>query len=131
MEALQLTQQEGQLEITDFYAASGVAYISVPLEFKTYGKPLHTAPLVVLINRHSAKEQTIPVIDRLKEVIGENKFIDTGSHSVLEFSFPGGTEPGFIYESYRNFSSEDLDALLTKALETLELPPAFATIKVG
>ena len=130
MGALQLATDSGSLEITGFSTESGLRFISVPLKFQAYGKALYTAPVVVLASRRMGVNSDSTVLEKMSNVIGQDKFIDINSYSILEFGLQTTPDSSSDYEAYLNFSSADLDQLLKRALKKLKLPEAFATIKV-
>ena len=50
MQAVQKIIPSRNIEITNFEAGNGVTYITIPLSLKVYGRPLHSAP-IILLNR--------------------------------------------------------------------------------
>lgn len=128
MQAVQKFIQSRNIEITNFEAENGVTYITIPLSLKVYGRPLHSAPLI-LLNRGFLPEKTNKQFDDFHKIVGKGKFIDLEKYTLIEFVIPTDDYLNLAFESYANFSSKDKQYIIDLALEQLELPEPFASFK--
>ncbi|HLT50414.1 MAG TPA: hypothetical protein VKZ93_00580 [Arenibacter sp.] len=129
MQAVQNFIQSRNIEITNFETENGVTYITIPLFLKVlYGKPLYSAP-IILLNRGLIPEKTNKQFDDFHKIVGKGKFIDPEKYTLIEFVIPTDDYLNLAFESYADFSSRDKQHIIDLALERLELPEPFATFK--
>ena len=118
------------LEIDGFELNSG-KHLNIQLSYQVFGKPLHSAP-VVLVNHSLTGNSTVTgEFGWWKELIGINKTINTDFYTVLAFNVPGNGFTGFeesFVEDYKAFSAKDVARLFSFGLETLGLNRLFAVI---
>src|SRR5690606_13978881 len=83
------------IAISNFTTVSGKT-ISLKLSYQLFGKPLGTAP-IVLVNHALTGNSNVSGPDGWwKNIIGTNKVIDTKIYTVLAFNIPGNGYDNFI-----------------------------------
>ena len=91
------------ITLSDFKTESKAFYKTINLSYQTFGKPLGTAP-VVLVNHALTGNSNVAGKDGWwKALIGKNKVIDTNVYTVLAFNIPGNGYDGFVIENYKDF----------------------------
>ena len=117
-----------KLLIKNFTTEIGLQLDEVPLSCQLFGKELGTAP-VVLVNHALTGNSNVSGKDGWwKELIGENKVINTAKFSVLAFNIPGNGFDGFIIEDYKSFIARDIAKLFLIGLKELKINQLFGLI---
>lgn len=116
--------------IEDFKNSSGRVQ-DIILTYQTFGRPLHSAPLVLVNHALTGNSEVSGEKGWWKELIGEGKSIDTTVYSILAINIPGN---GFsekeenLLENHEEFSLRDIARLQARVLESLEIDKLFAII---
>ena len=79
--------------IQDFITESGALYSSLPLSFTLSGRPLHTAPIVMVNHALTGNAQVTGENGWWNDLVGEEKTIDTNKYTVLAFNVPTEGRP--------------------------------------
>ena len=92
------------INIIDFITESGNLLSEITLSCQIFGKKLGTAP-VVLINHALTGNSNVADAKEgwWKELIGQNKVVDTNKYTVLCFNIPGNGYDSFLIENYKDF----------------------------
>ncbi|WP_242412143.1 alpha/beta fold hydrolase [Flavobacterium sp. Root186] len=114
--------------IQDFITESGALYSSLPLSFTLFGKPLYTAPIVLVNHALTGNAQVTGENGWWNDLIGETKTIDTNQYTVLAFNVPGNGNDSFIIENYQDFTTRDIARIFIKGLKALDIEQVFAII---
>src|SRR5690554_316626 len=115
------------IHIPNFNLEIGKA-ISLKLSYQLFGKPLGTAP-IVLVNHALTGNSNVSGPDGWwKDLIGTTKVIDTNIYTILAFNIPGNGYDDFIIEDYKNFVAKDIAALFLEGLKALKIYKLFAII---
>ena len=114
--------------IQDFITESGALYSSLPLSFTLSGRPLHTAPIVMVNHALTGNAQVTGENGWWNDLVGEEKTIDTNKYTVLAFNVPGNGNDSFIIENYQDFTTRDIARIFIKGLEALNIDQVFAII---
>lgn len=114
--------------IQDFITESGALYSSLPLSFTLSGKPLHTAPIVLVNHALTGNAQVTGENGWWNDLIGEAKTIDTNQYTILAFNVPGNGNDSFIIENYQDFTTRDIARIFIKGLKALSIEQVFAII---
>ena len=114
--------------IQDFITESGALYSSLPLSFTLFGKPLYTAPIVLVNHALTGNAQVTGENGWWNDLIGETKTIDTNQYTVLAFNVPGNGNDSFIIENYQDFTTRDIAKIFIKGLKALNIEQVFAII---
>ncbi len=117
-----------KLHITNFETESGVNYIDIPLSYQIFGRPLGTAPVVLVNHALTGNSEVAGELGWWKEIIGTGKLIDTEIYSVLAFNVPGNGFDNFLIESYKDFKARDIAQIFSLGLEQLDIDSLFAAI---
>ncbi len=108
---------------------SGVTYNNFKITYQIFGKPLHQAPIVLV---HHALTGNSDVLSAekgwWKEIVGENKLIDTNKYTVIAFDMPGNGYEGYLIENYKDFCFEDMVNVMIISLKEIGVKKVFASI---
>jgi homoserine O-acetyltransferase len=116
------------LEITAFETERNVTYVAIPLSYEVFGPSIGTAP-VVLVNHALTGNSTVTgELGWWKELIGNNKLIDTACYTVIAFNIPGNGYDDFLIESYKHFTARDIARIFKLGLVQLNIQQLFAAI---
>ncbi|WP_411030212.1 bifunctional aspartate kinase/homoserine dehydrogenase I [Spongiimicrobium sp. 3-5] len=116
-----------QIEIGDYTTISG-ATGDISLSYQLFGKPLHTAP-VVLVNHALTGNSNVTGADGWwSALIGDGKCIDTKKYTVLAFNIPGNGYDGFVIENYKDYVSQDIAKIFLLGLSELKIHKLYAVI---
>lgn len=116
-------------KIKDFTTSSGVLLNELNLTYEVFGKPLHTAPIVVVNHALTGNSDVLSEEKGWwKTIIGENKLIDTNKYTIIAFNIPGNAYDGLIIENYQDFTTKDIAALFLEAIKGLQICKLFAVI---
>ncbi|MBL7472435.1 bifunctional aspartate kinase/homoserine dehydrogenase I [Robertkochia sediminum] len=115
------------LQLKEFQTLSG-AVQDVALSYQVFGKPLLSAP-VVLVNHALTGNSNVSGPDGWwNELIGPGKCIDTHTYTILSFNIPGNGYDGVLIDNYRDFVARDIASVFLKGLEVLGVEKLFALI---
>ncbi|UUW10586.1 alpha/beta fold hydrolase [Flavobacterium plurextorum] len=114
--------------IQDFITESGVLYSSLPLSFTLSGRPLLTAPIVLVNHALTGNAQVTGKNGWWNDLVGEEKTIDTNKYTVLAFNVPGNGNDSFVIENYQDFTTRDIARIFIKGLEALNIEQVFTII---
>lgn len=111
----------------DFKAQNGKT-IDLTLSYQIFGKPLHTAP-VVLINHALTGNSNVTGDDGWwKKLVGDHQPIDTTRFTVLAFNVPGNGFDDFFIDDYTVFKASDIAKAFLDGLESLKIKKLFALV---
>jgi len=118
------------IDIRDFVSNAGSLH-HIMLSYQVFGKPLHTAP-IVLVNHALTGNSNVSGNDGWwNAVIGQGKVINTDVYTVLAFNIPGNGFGNFkehITDVYQDFTARDIAQLFSLGLEQLNISKLFAII---
>ncbi len=103
----------------------------IMLSYQTFGKPLQTAPIVMVNHALTGNSNVIGKAGWWNDLIGKNKCIDTNTYTILAFNCPGNgycNTPESIIKNYKDFKARDIAKLFSLGLEHLEIDHLFAVI---
>ncbi len=118
------------IKIPKYRTESGKT-IDLSLSYQTFGKLLHSSPIVLVNHALTGNSQVMGEQGWWNDLIGENKCIDTNDYTILAFNIPGN---GFdhktenLIEDYKIFTAKDVAKLFALGLEKLKIDQLFATI---
>ncbi|WP_340200214.1 alpha/beta fold hydrolase [Ascidiimonas sp. W6] len=116
------------IDIPDFITCKGKAYADLRLSYESFGKPLGTAPIVV-VNHALTGNSTVTGSDGWwNDLIGSQKLIDTNIYSVVAFNVPGNGYDGSLIDNYLDFIARDAARIINEGLKKLEITNVFAVI---
>ncbi|HMC01630.1 MAG TPA: bifunctional aspartate kinase/homoserine dehydrogenase I [Flavobacteriaceae bacterium] len=116
------------ITLSNFKTESKASYKAVSLSYQVFGKPLATAP-VVLVNHALTGNSNVAGKDGWwNDLIGKDKIIDTNTYTILAFNIPGNGYDGFVIENYKDFVARDIARIFLLGLEELKIDKLFAII---
>lgn len=119
-------------DLLDFVTSYGVRIPSLRVTYQLFGKPLGTAPVVVVNHAFTGNSQVVGENGWWAEAIGTAKVINTDIYTVVAFNIPGN---GFhareedMITNYQHWAAVDVARLFNIALkEHLGLNSVFALV---
>ncbi|XLS29934.1 alpha/beta fold hydrolase [Flavobacteriaceae bacterium M23B6Z8] len=116
------------ITINGFLTHNKSQYESLRLSFECFGKPLGTAPVVVVNHALTGNSSVTGASGWWNDLIGKNKLIDTDKYSVLAFNVPGNGYDAFRVDNYTDFIARDAARIFLRGLEKLKINEVFAVI---
>ncbi|GAA3562927.1 bifunctional aspartate kinase/homoserine dehydrogenase I [Snuella lapsa] len=114
--------------VKDYTTISNTLNEEIKLSYQVFGQALGNAP-VVLVNHALTGNSNVAGNDGWwKDLIGDDKVIDTKLYTVLAFNIPGNGFDGFVIDNYKDFVARDIAKLFLIGLETLKIKKLFAII---
>lgn len=120
-----------KITIQNFKLENGVEKAFVNLFYQTFGKPLSTAPVVLVNHALTGNSNVTGEKGWWKDIIGKNKTIDTELFTVIAFNIPGNGFDGFeenLMTDYKNFTAKDIARIFWEGLFQLKIHNLFALI---
>jgi len=102
--------------------------LQIALSYQTFGKELGEAPIVLVNHALTANANVAGANGWWKELIGENKCIDTEVYTILAFNVPGNGSDNNEIKDYKSITTRDVAQLFLLGLEALHIKNVFAVI---
>lgn len=118
------------LHIPNFVTKSGKS-IPIVLSYQTFGLTLGSAPIVLVNHALTGNSNVCGEDGWWKDLIGENKCIDTNNYTVLAFNIPGngyGNDKNILIDNYKDFVASDIAHIFLLGLKELKIDSLFAVI---
>lgn len=118
------------ITISDFKLDSG-AHQNIQLSYQLFGQPLHHAPIVMVNHALTGNSNVCGDDGWWKDLIGENKCIDTNTYAILAFNIPGN---GFdsvehnLIDNYKDYNARTVAKLFAEGLQLLKVNRLYALI---
>ncbi|GGD14430.1 bifunctional aspartate kinase/homoserine dehydrogenase I [Hyunsoonleella pacifica] len=116
------------ITIENYTTESGVLNPTIQLSYQVFGKPLGDAPIVLVNHALTGNSEVAGENGWWKDLIGDDKVIDTKLYSILAFNIPGNGYDGFVIDNYKDFVARDVAKLFLQGLKILHTGKLFATI---
>lgn len=100
----------------------------IPLSFQLFGKSLFSAPIILVNHALTGNSDVSGEKGWWKNLIGENRIIDTNKYTVLCFNIPGNGYDGFLLDEYEDFTPSDIANIFLKGLEIVGINRLHAII---
>ncbi|MFB9056715.1 bifunctional aspartate kinase/homoserine dehydrogenase I [Mariniflexile ostreae] len=114
--------------IKDFTTESKALISEIKLSYQTFGKPLGTAPIVLVNHALTGNSNVAGEDGWWTDLVGKEKVIDTNMYTILAFNIPGNGFDGFVIENYKDFIARDIAKLFLIGLEKLSINKVFALV---
>ena len=114
--------------IPNYTTENNVLVSEVKLSYQLFGKTLGTAPIVLVNHALTGNSHVAGDDGWWKDLVGNNKVIDTNLYTVLAFNIPGNGFDGFVIENYKDFVARDIAKLFLTGLKELKIERLFAMI---
>ena len=113
--------------IYNYITYRGAQYQELSLSYEVFGLPLHTAP-IVLINHALTGNSDVMSAEKgwWKDIIGNQKLIDTEKYTVIAFNVLGNGYDGLLIDNYKDFIAKDIARLFYTVLKELEIKQLYA-----
>lgn len=116
------------IEIKNFQTESQVSISKIKLSYQVFGQPLGAAPIVLVNHALTGNSDVAGKDGWWKDLVGNDKVIDTNLYTVLAFNIPGNGFDGFVIENYKDYVARDVANIFLIGLERLQIDTVFATI---
>jgi len=116
--------------IPNFVTERGKA-IPIKLSYQTFGLTLGSAPIVLVNHALTGNSNVCGEDGWWKDLIGDNKCIDTNQYSILAFNIPGngyGNYENTLSDNYKDFVASDIANIFLLGLKELYIDSLFAVI---
>ncbi|WP_342028419.1 alpha/beta fold hydrolase [Aquimarina amphilecti] len=120
-----------KIEISEFVTAKGQKIKRIPLFYEVFGKPLNTAPIVLVNHALTGNSGVCGPTGWWNGLIGENKCIDIGKYTILSFNIPGNGydgKEGNLIDDYKLFNAKDIAKIFATGLKQLNIESLYAAI---
>ncbi len=120
-----------KISVKNTVLQNGTTIPCLVLSFQFFGKPLGTAPIVLVNHALTGNSQVAGEKGWWNSLVGEDKTIDTNKYSVIAFNIPGNGYDGFVsssIENYKDFTTYDIAALFWKGLDFLSISRLYGVI---
>ncbi len=114
--------------VKDFVTENKVVNSEIKLSYQLFGEALGTAPIVLVNHALTGNSNVAGDNGWWKDLIGDDKVIDTKLYTVLAFNIPGNGFDGFVIENYKDFVARDIANLFLIGLSELKINKVFALI---
>jgi len=116
------------IEIPSYTTEKGRTYISLALSYQVFGKATNAAPIVLVNHALTGNSDVTGINGWWKDIVGENKLIDTNKYSVIAFNIPGNGADNYLIKSYTDFTARDIAAIFKIGLDILNIKKLYAVI---
>jgi len=118
------------IKIQNFITKSGFK-TDINLSYETFGKPLHSAPIVLVVHALTGNSNVCGVGGWWTDLIGKGKCVDTDEFTILAFNIPGNgyeNNPKLLIENYKDFCAFDIAEIFSIGIQSLKIEKLFAAI---
>jgi len=107
----------------------GGQYEKLDISYQIFGKKLHTAP-IILVNHALTGNSDLNSEEKgwWKEIIGDNKLINTKKYTVIAFNILGNGYDNTLIDNYKDFIAKDIARLFSLVLKELKVNNLYALI---
>lgn len=120
-----------KIVISNFNLENGKLLKWLPLYYELFGQSTGTAPIVVVNHALTGNSTVTGENGWWKELIGQNKIIDSNLYTILAFNIPGngfdGNQENLI-ENYQDFTAKDIAGIFWEGLFSLQINEIFSLI---
>ena len=110
------------------YTTSGGTVCDIPVSYQVFGRPLHTAPVVLINHALTGNSDVSGENGWWKKLVGGGKLIDTRKFTVLCFNIPGNGYDNFFIENYQDLTARDVACILIYGIKSLNISKLYALI---
>ncbi|MFH6768688.1 bifunctional aspartate kinase/homoserine dehydrogenase I [Gaetbulibacter aquiaggeris] len=114
--------------VKDFITENKTENSEIKLSYQLFGLPLGEAPIVLVNHALTGNSNVAGEDGWWKDLIGDDKVIDTKIYTVLAFNIPGNGFDTFVIENYKDFVARDIARLFLIGLKELKIENLFAVI---
>ncbi|MBE9488815.1 MAG: alpha/beta fold hydrolase [Bacteroidetes bacterium] len=118
------------INIDDYLTENGT-HLTIQLSYQTFGKNIEEAPVVLVNHALTGNSNVCGSEGWWKDLIGEDKCIDTNIYTILAFNIPGNGIDGItenLIDNYKDFNARDIAKIFILGIEQLKINKIFAVI---
>lgn len=111
-------------EFSEFKTQTGFVYKNFEISYQLFGKPLHKAPIILVLHPLTANSNVAGKKGWWQKIISKKGTIDLEKYTVIAFNILGNgydEKPENLIYNYEDFSCKDLAFIFKKALEKLNI----------
>ena len=123
-----MSRDLAHIEISNYTTVSGRTCKELNLSYQLFGCPLGEAPIVLVNHALTGNSNAAGDSGWWKDLIGDDKVIDTNRYTVLSFNIPGNGYDAFVIDNYKDFVARDVAKLFLIGIEQLKIEKLFAII---
>lgn len=117
------------IDVFNFSLQNGKTIPFLGLSYQLYGKPIGTAPVIVINHALTGNSNVFGEKGWWKELVATNKTIDLNSFTVICFNIPGnGYSNTGLIQNYTDFTTKDIANIFWEGLDYLGVKDIFAII---
>jgi homoserine O-acetyltransferase len=117
------------INLFNFISEKEKVYSSITLSYQLFGKPLHTAPVVLINHALTGNSNVTGTQGWWNAIVGDSKLIDTKKYTVIAFNIPdNGYKTEKILFEFDAFSANDIAKLFGLALQQLGITKLHAAV---
>lgn len=116
-----------QILIRNYTTAGGTVF-DIPVSYQVFGRPLHTAPVVLINHALTGNSDVAGENGWWKKLVGDGKLINTLKCTVVCFNIPGNGYDDFYVDQYQDFTTSDIAQLFLNGLKELNINQLYAII---
>lgn len=123
-----MTKNLSYTKIENFTTQSGFQLLNFQLSYQLFGKKLGTAPVVLVNHALTGNSLITGKNGWWRDLIGENKPINTNYFTLIGFNIPGNGFDELIIDNYQDFVAKDIANLFLIGLQQIGIEKLFAII---
>lgn len=123
-----MKHQLQHIKIKNFTTESGISADKVNLSYQVFGQKLGSAPVILINHALTGNSEVGGNNGWWKEIVGNEKAINTAHYTVLSFNIPGNGFDEFLIDNYKDFIARDVARIFLEGLKLLKVKQLFALI---
>ena len=125
---MSIKEKLNHLTIFSCITDSGAQFTNLPLSYQLFGKKLGTAPVILINHALTGNSNVAGKEGWWKELVGNERVIDTNVYTILCFNIPGNGFDDFLIDDYKSFVARDIAKIFLEGLKLLKIEKLFALI---
>lgn len=120
-----------KVSVSNFTLENGQLVEYIPLSYQLFGKPLGSAPIVVVNHALTGNSTILGENGWWSDLLGENKTINTEYFTLVAFDIPGNGYDGCsqnLISDYKNYTIRDIACIFWKGLFLIGVDEVYAVI---
>ncbi|NQX81664.1 MAG: alpha/beta fold hydrolase [Flavobacteriaceae bacterium] len=116
-------------KLYNYRTYKGANYKQLSTSYEVFGREILSAP-IVLVNHALTGNTDVKSKEKgwWKEIVGDDKLIDTKTYTVIVFNIPGNGSDGVLIDDYKDFTARDIANIFYTVLNELKIKKVYAII---